>query len=115
MNNIFKINLFNTKPRLKIRTNFYNKVFQQLIHNHSIFFYFIFIGLLITANPTTYDTKFYLQNKNYVLNHLKILGLYPLLENFIIKLTLTNYFKVKFYSKTYLKPNTKAMTILLKP
>ena len=60
-------------------------------------------------------TKFYLKNKNYILNHLKILGLYPLLENFIINLTLTNYFKVRFYSKTYLKPNTKAMTILLKP
>ena len=31
-------------------------------------------------------TKFCLKNKNYILNHLKILGLYPLLEKFIINL-----------------------------
>jgi len=37
-----------------MRINFHNKVIQQLIHNHSTFLFFLFVGLLIAANPTTY-------------------------------------------------------------
>jgi len=39
-----------------------------------MFFLFLFVGLLIASNPTMARLRFYLQ----------ILGLYPLLEKFVI-------------------------------
>ena len=34
-----------------MRINFYNRIVQYLIHNHSTFLFFIFVGLFIAAKP----------------------------------------------------------------
>ena len=46
-----------------MKINFYNRVVQQIIYNHSTFLFFIFVGLLIAANPYL-AVKVYPDNQN---------------------------------------------------